>query len=128
MSTQQWIVSELKYGRKVLNAGLEGTRSGREAFLNGKPLTPFLRGLVRRALLPAAVGAFVGGLSSCMGKPDKSSGRIVALGLVGSGIGFAVSLAWESRKLTATALSNACKKIGKVRDERWFERHPIDYA
>jgi len=48
--------------------------------------------------------------------------------LVGGAISFALVMAWNSRKLTASALASAFKKINKVRDEHWFERHPIDYA
>jgi hypothetical protein len=48
--------------------------------------------------------------------------------LLGGAIGFGLGFAWESRRLTFSALANAFKKIDKVRDDHWFERHPIDYA
>ena len=124
---QQWVESEVKYGRKVLDAGLEGTRSGRKAFLEGKPLTPYLNDSVRKALIPAAVGTCIGATGAAAGQ-RKSVGRILAFGLLGGAIGFGLGMIWESRGLTASALLGAFKKIGKVRDEHWFERHPIDYA
>jgi hypothetical protein len=40
MNLREWSESEVEYGRKVLNSGLAGARSGQEAFLNGRPLTP----------------------------------------------------------------------------------------
>ena len=127
MTVQQWIESEVKYGRKVLDAGLEGTRSGREAFLKGKPLTPYLNDSVRKAVIPAAIGTCVGALGSAAGR-NRSAGRVLAFGLLGAAIGFGLGFAWESRRLTFSALANAFKKIDKVRDDHWFERHPIDYA
>jgi len=55
-------------------------------------------------------------------------GRILGFGFLGSLIGFASGLAWESRDLTASIAGNALKNIDKVRDERWLEKNPIDYA
>jgi hypothetical protein len=52
----------------------------------------------------------------------------VAFGLVGGAIGFMASLIWENRRFTASVVSGALKNIGKVRDEHWLEKHPIDYA
>ena len=127
MTVQQWIESEVKYGRKVLDAGLEGTRSGREAFLKGRPLTPYLNDSVRKAVIPAAIGTCVGALGGAAGR-NRSAGRVLAFGLLGAAIGFGLGFAWESRRLTFSALANAFKKIDKVRDDHWFERHPIDYA
>ena len=127
MTVQQWIESEVKYGRKVLDAGLEGTRSGREAFLKGRPLTPYLNNSFRKAVIPAAVGTCIGALGSAAGR-NRSTGRVLAFALLGGAIGFGLGFAWESRRLTFSALANAFKKIDKVRDDHWFERHPIDYA
>jgi hypothetical protein len=128
MTLQKWLKSEVRYGRDVLTAGLEGIHSGREAFLNGKPLTPFLSESARKALKPAALGACLGISGGCTGNWRRSVDRILALGFVGGAIGFGLGLAWQNRHLTAEAASGALKKIGKVRDEHWFERHPIDYA
>ncbi len=127
MNLRQWSKSEVDYGRKVLNSGLEGARSGREAFLDGRSLTPFLSNSARHALKPAAVGAMIGVLGGFSGN-YKSNGKVLAFGLLGAAIGFGASLAWASRALTQSAAANAWKNIGKVRDEHWFEKHPIDYA
>jgi hypothetical protein len=128
MGLRKWSESEVEYGRKVLNSGLEGARSGREAFLNGKSLTPFLGESVRNALKPAALGACIGVLGSYPGNRHRSISRVLAFGFLGALIGFGAGLAWESRGLTASVASGALRNIGKVRDEHWLERHPIDYA
>jgi hypothetical protein len=128
MGLREWSKSEVEYGRKVLDSGLEGVRSGQEAFLNGRPLTPFLSESVRRAVQPAVLAACIGVLSSCPGNRTKSISRALAFGLLGGAIGFGSGFAWGSRRLTMSAAAGALKNIARVRDEHWLERHPIDYA
>jgi hypothetical protein len=53
---------------------------------------------------------------------------VFTYGLLGGVIGFGAGVAWESRRLTASAACGALRNISKVRDEHWLERHPIDYA
>jgi hypothetical protein len=128
MDVCEWSKSEVEYGRKVLDSGLEGARSGREAFLNGRPLTPFLSESVRKALQPAALGAILGVVGSCPGSRRRPAGRVLAFALLGGVIGFGAGVIWESRNLTASIASGALMNMGKARDEHWLERHPIDYA
>ena len=40
MDLRDWSKSNTEYGKKLLDSGIEGARSGQEAFLNGKSLTP----------------------------------------------------------------------------------------
>jgi hypothetical protein len=128
MNLSKWSQSEVEYGRKVLNSGLAGARSGQEAFLNGRPLTPFLGKLIRNASTPAAVGAVLGIVGSFPGNHCKSAKRALAFGFCGWAIGLGMGIAWQSRGLTACAASGAWRNIGRVRDEHWLETHPIDYA
>ena len=128
MNLRKWSQSEVEYGRKVLNSGLAGARSGQEAFLDGKPLTPFLSKAVRNASTPAALGAVVGVLSSFPGDRHRSAKRALAFGFLGWAVGFSVGIAWQSRGLTVCAASGAVRNIGRARDEHWLETHPIDYA
>jgi len=124
----EWSKSSADYGRKLFDSGIEGARSGREAFLNGEPLTPFLAESVRRALKPAALGAYLGLLGSYPGCRRKSIGRTLAYGLLGGAIGLGAGVAWESRRLTVSAAGGALRNIGRVRDEHWLTKHPINYA
>jgi len=55
-------------------------------------------------------------------------GRILASGLFGGLIGFTAGIVWETRFLAASTAGGALGKIGKVRDEHWLEKNPIDYA
>lgn len=128
MELRNWSKSEVEYGRKVLNSGLAGARSGRETFLNGRPLTPFLSRAVRNASRSAAAGAILGVLGSYPRERQMSANRALAFGILGGAIGLGVGVAWQSRRLTACVANGALKNIGRVRDEHWLERHPIDYA
>jgi hypothetical protein len=128
MDLRKWSKSNADYGRELLHSGIEGARSGREAFLNGESLTPYLSESVRGALKPAVLGACAGVLGSYPGSQKKSIIRTLVYGLLGGAIGFGAGLAWESRDLTASAAGGALEKIGRVRDEHWLANHPIDYA
>jgi|SRR5689334_17826609 len=128
MELRNWSKSEFEYGRKILHSALDGARCGEEAFLKGRSLTPFLGEEVRNALKPAAVGAFIGLVGSYLGNRRNSIGRGLAFGLVGWAIGLGAGVAWQTRELTECATSSAFRNIGKLRDEHWLERHPIDYA
>lgn len=128
MSISEWSKSEVEYGRKVLDSGLDGARSGREAFLNGRSFTPFLSESVRSALKPAVLGACLGVLGGFPGNRDKSIGRVLAFGLLGGAIAFGASIIWENRRLAVSVARGALRNIDQVRDEHWLEKHPIDYA
>jgi hypothetical protein len=128
MTLRKWSESEVAYGRKVLISGLAGARCGRQAFLNGRPLTPFLGQIVRDASGPAAAGAIVGLLGSFPGHHHKSAKRALVFGCLGWAIGLGLGIAWQTRGLTACAADGALKNIGRTRDEHWLETHPIDYA
>ncbi len=128
MDLRKWSKANADYGRRLLDSGIEGARSGEEAFLNGKSLTPFLGESVRSALKPAAFGACIGVLGSYAGYRQKSITRTLAYGLLGGAIGLGAGVVWESRRLTACVAGSALKNIGRVRDEHWLIKHPIDYA
>jgi hypothetical protein len=128
MTLREWSKSNTGYGRKLVSSGLEGARSGREAFLHGGALAPFLGTSFRHALKPAAFGLCLGVLSSCPGNRYHSRKRAVAYGFLGGVIGFGVGIVWESRCLAASVASAVFGSIEKVRDEHWLEKNPIDYA
>jgi hypothetical protein len=127
MDIYEWSKSNADYGRKLIDSGLEGARSGRDEFLNGEPLGPFLGESALNAWKAASVGACVGVMASFPGR-RRSIAKTLALGLLGGAVGFGAGLLWESRHLTASVADGAMRNIGKVRDERWLSKNPIDYA
>jgi len=128
MDLRTWSKSEVEYGRKVVDSGLDGVRSGREAVLRGEPANQFLCESVRGALKPAVFGACLGVLAGCCRGQRGSAGRTLLFGFLGGAAGLGAGVAWKSRHLTASVLSSAVRNIGRARDEHWLERHPIDYA
>jgi len=126
MTLREWSRSNADYGRRLVSSGLEGARSGREAFLHGGALAPYVSTSFRSALGPAAIGLCLGVLGSC--PKGRSQTRAVGFALVGGVIGFAVGMAWQTRRLAASVASAVRESIERVRDEHWLEKHPIDYA
>jgi len=128
MDLGEWSKSEVRHGRKLVSSGLEGARSGREAFLHGRHLSSYFSESVRNALKPAVFGACIGMLGACPRGQQKSIGRVLAFGLLGGALGFGVGIAREDRWLAASVIRGAMRNIDRARDENWMERHSIAYA
>jgi hypothetical protein len=47
MAIGEWVKTNVDYGRRLVDSGLDGARSGQDQFLDGKPLTPYLGESVR---------------------------------------------------------------------------------
>lgn len=128
MNFLEWSKDSVEYGRRLVDSALEGARTGEDDFLHEEPLAPFLSESARQALGPAVVGACLGTVGGYLGNGRRSRTRALACGLLGGIIGFSAGMIWDSRQLTASVASGAWKKIGRTRDEHWFEKNPIDYA
>ncbi len=128
MSVANWLTPNVVYGRKLFRSALQGARSGEEGFLHGKSLHLFVDESAWHALKPAVLAACIGVLGVYSRNRNRSLGRALEYGVVVGAIGFGVGLAWQSRRLTASAASGAWQKLARVRDEHWLERNPIDYA
>jgi len=128
MLLQETSKSKIEYGKKLVQSGMEGARSGREEFLAGNSLTPFCEQTIRHALRFAALGACVGVLASFPRRRNASVARAFGYGLVGALVGFSGGVVWQSRNLGASMVTGALKNLGQARDQHWLEKHPIDYA
>jgi len=128
MHVAEWSKSEVEYGKKILDSGLDGARDGRDAFLNGRPLAAFINHSFSKALTPAAIGVCMGMVLSFSRKDRPSLRHTLMLGALGGFVGFAAGLTWNSRQLAARAVQKAFENVDKVRDEHWLEKNPIDYA
>jgi hypothetical protein len=90
-------------------------------------LLPFLASRSKARCCPplcACVGVLVG-YPICR---RKSPAVTWAYGLLGCAIGLTTGVAWTSRHLGASVASGALKNIGKVRDEQWLTKNPVNYA
>jgi len=128
MGLRKWSSSNFEYGRRVVSSGLEGARSGREAFLQGRSLTPFLGESILRAWRPAVVGVCIGVVGGISSSRNKSISKVLSCSLLGGVAGFGFGIARENRRLTESITYGALRNICKLRDQHWLESHPIDYA
>jgi hypothetical protein len=128
MDLRQWSKANAEYGRRLLDSGIQGARSGQEAFLQGESLTRFLGEAVQSALKPVVLGACIGLLGSFPGSRQKTVIWALVFGLLGGAIGLGAGVVWKGRRLPASLAGGALKKMGRVRDEHWLTKHPIDYA
>jgi len=127
MNFREWSKSNVDYGRKLVDSAVEGAREGEGEFLKDKSLVPYLERSALHAIAPALIGVCLGVAGGYLeNRPSRS--RVFACGLLGGAIGFGAGVVWENRNLTASVASGAWKNINKTRDERWFEKNPIDYA
>jgi len=78
--------------------------------------------------MPAVIGTCIGVAGSYPVNGHRSPSRALRLGLLGGVIGFCAGFVWQNRRLSASVMCGAFRSIGRVRDERWLETHPIDYA
>ena len=128
MNFVEWSKSSVDYGQKLVSSAIEGAREGENSFLQNKPLAPYLSSSARQAVVPAIVGAYFGAFGGSLGSRRNSAVRTIAFGLLGGAIGFGAGLIWDNRELSASVAAGAWKKISTTRDNRWFEKNPIDYA
>lgn len=127
MNFLEWSKSNVDYGRKLMDSVVEGARAGEDEFLKDEPLAVHLEKSAVHAMVPAVAGACLGLLGGYLLNRPRSS-RTAAFGFLGGAIGFGAGVLWENRKLTTSIASEAWKCVNKTRDERWFEKNPIDYA
>ena len=128
MYRSQSLTSGVRYGRKLVNAGITGVRTGQDSARGDRPLSEIASEAAQGSLMMAAVGACAGLLSSCVLHRGKRLSYAVILGSVGTAMGFLAGFSWKTRDVTSSVARSAAREIGKARDEHWLELNPIDYA
>jgi hypothetical protein len=128
MNHEQSITSNIGYGRRLVNAGITGIRSGQDFARGERPLAKVAAEAAQSSLTMAAVGAFGGILTSCLIPRRNRLSRALALGSIGGALGFFAGFSWKTRNVTSSVAHSAARELRKARDERWLEMNPIDYA
>lgn len=118
----------VRYGRNLVSAGIAGIRRGQDAARGDQQLSAIAVDAAQRSLGLAVVGACVGLVTSCLIRGRKRMSNAIALGAVGSFVGFAAGFSWTTRKVTSNVVHSTAKEIRRARDEHWLELNPIDYA
>jgi hypothetical protein len=124
MTIASLVFPDLFYLKSLIRAGLDGVNSA----FNEKQGGIFMPAFKDAVWTPTAFGAAIGIASMCFGKGRRSAPRAAVGALIGSAVGLGGGAAWASRRFTGAAARRAMRGVNQVRDARWLERHPIDYA
>jgi hypothetical protein len=119
--------SRVAYGRKLVSAGISGIRNGSKT-INGGDVSALVADSARDSLKLAAAGACLGLLPALLTGRRPRLSSALAFGALGSVLGFVAGFTWKTREVTSNIAHSAARELHRVGDERWLERHPIDYA
>jgi hypothetical protein len=128
MNAPHSLGSRIRYGKELVKSGVSGLSDGREAHLNGRPLSDVLSESARASLGLATLGACAGLLRYCLPARRGRVVKTIACGLLGGAFGFVAGFGWKTRDLAESMTRTAAKEMGNVRDQHWLAKHPIDYA
>jgi uncharacterized membrane protein YeaQ/YmgE (transglycosylase-associated protein family) len=129
MRIGDWLKSEVEYGRDLAGSGWHGARNACDSMLQGKRVGEVLGRSVRASWAPTVMGAGVGALCGLLVQRRKPKvGAIVALGIVGSVVGFTAGVAWDTRQISSGIARGAMRNIGSTRDSHWLDKHPINFG
>jgi len=104
----------------LIHAGMDGA-------ITAEKTTIVPQTLVQTVLAATAIGASVGAATAAMNE-RRSKYELAIKSLIGGAVGLGCGLAWASRGFTGSLARGALRKINVVRDARWLEKNPIDYA
>ncbi len=119
--------TRLAYGRKLMSAGISGVRSGHQSF-DPQRASALINSSAEESLKLAAVGACLGMLPAIMMRRRSRGKSAVVFGAFGGALGFCAGFSWKTRKLSSSLAHSAIHEMQRVKDERWLETNPIDYA
>jgi hypothetical protein len=111
-----------------MNAGITGIRNGQDSARGEQSLSKLAVDAARDSLALAAIGACIGLLRSQFAEKRGRPSKVLALGAIGSVIGFCVGFGWKTRNVTSSVAHSTAREFRRARDEHWLELNPIDYA
>jgi hypothetical protein len=117
----------MAYGRKLINAGINGFRNGHEDLGPGS-ISNAVVAAVPESVALAAVGAVLGILPALLVRRRPRVSTMVALGALCSTAGFCLGFSWKTRKVTSSLANSTIREVRRAKDEHWLELNPIDYA
>ena len=120
MKTAHPIKSGVNYIVGLVHAGVDGATAAERAPAR-------FADLIRSVLAGSAAGVAVGAGSTILAS-RRSSYNVVTKSLIGGAVGSGCGLAWALRGLTRPMARGAIRNINLVREARWLEKNPIDYA
>lgn len=103
---------------------MAATRGGLDAL----PETSQIEADPRSIAVGAGVGAAVGMACVAMTRRRKSPWALLVGGLMGATVAAGLVMAWKNRSLAEDVWRGVDEGSRPVRDARWLEKNPIDYA
>ena len=116
--------SKLAYLKQLATASMNEVGAARreiEAGVFKGPLPSLVWG-------PAALGGVIGVLGMKMTRRRNPVLKTALGGLAGTLLGFGAGLVCASAPLLRPIARTSARRINAIRDARWLETHPIDYA
>jgi hypothetical protein len=104
----------------LIHAGMDGA-------ITAEKTTIVPQSLVQTVLAATAMGASVGAAAAAL-NTRRSRYEFAIKGLIGGVVGLGCGLAWAYRGYPAPMARGAMRNMNVVRDARWLEKNPIDYA
>ena len=117
----------VEYGRKLINAGVNGIRNGHTEFTPQKAHALVARSAAESAQI-ALAGACLAVVPGCLLARRSRAANAMLFGAVGSVLGFVAAFSWKTRSLSSSLAHSAAKEVRRAKDEHWLERNPVDYA
>ncbi len=118
---------KLAYGRKLVNAGISGVRSGHQQF-DPEKASALMTSSAQESITLGLAGACLGVVPAVLLARRSRSANAFVFGVIGGVLGFIGGFSWKTRSLTSTLAHSAGREVRRVRDEHWLEGNPIDYA
>ena len=116
--------SNLAYFKQLATASMDGIGAARREIGTGV----FKRPLSKVVWAPAAVGGVIGVLGARRTGRSNPLFKTALGGLAGTLFGLGAGLACASVPLLRPVVRTSTRRINAIRDARWLETHPIDYA
>ena len=117
----------LSYGRKLVNAGISGVRSGHKDFPPEKA-SALVTNSAEESLKLALLGTCLGALPAALLTRRSRGSNALLFGITGGLVGFLAGFSWKTRTLSSSLAHSAMHEVRRVKDEHWLEANPIDYA
>jgi hypothetical protein len=119
--------STVVYLAGLVRSAVTGAITVSRVTLKDEPARAVLSQSVRGSWIPAAVGAYFGVLAGAS-KRDSKLPEALWGGVVGSAVGLAGGVLWNSRSVTGGVVRGAMKSVNAARDRRWLELNPVNYG
>lgn len=125
VNRREKLKADFSYLANLVRAAKDGVESAHDSWQISMPAVSIVPSICGGAIAGATLGAIANRWS---GKTDRPSRSVALNCLIGSALGLGAILAWSSRTYARCAAGNVARRVNAVRDARWLERHPIEYA